>query len=104
MPTFRISGVWKDANNVITHYAFHTVTGTGTTRQTKTTKAQAIALIETLGNTATTWLWIYNTAQWNIGEPVHVVNGLNGKFLRSNHDNQVKDNLLHLINYDWIAL
>ena len=103
MPTFRISGVWKDANNVITHYAFHTVTATSATRQAKKTKNQAIELLETPGNNATTWLWNYSAARWDVGEPVHVVNGSNGKFLRSNHDNQTKDNLLHLINFDWIA-
>jgi hypothetical protein len=29
MATFRISGVWKDSNNIITHYAVHTVNADG---------------------------------------------------------------------------
>lgn len=103
MPQFRISGVWK-LNNVITHYAFHTITQTGTTRASKTTKAQAIALLEISGNSATTWVWHYNQATWNAGEPVQVVNGPQGKYLRSNRDNQLTDNLGHLINFDWIQL
>ncbi|RYE53507.1 MAG: DUF3892 domain-containing protein [Sphingobacteriales bacterium] len=103
MATYRISGVWKNAENVITHYAFHTVTQTGVTRATKKTKADAIALVETGGNTVTTWLWNYSSAQWRIGETVHVVNAQTGKYLRSNPDNKLTDNLLHLINFDWIA-
>lgn len=103
MAQFRISGVWKDSNNVITHYAFHTVDATSTSRAVKTSKAQAVALLETRGNNATTWTWSYAQAKWTIGEPVQVVNGPNGKFLRSNPDNRLTDNLGHLIDFDWIA-
>jgi hypothetical protein len=102
MAKFRISGVWKNSSNIITHYAFHTV-GETTSRATKLSKAQAIILLETFGNSATTWIWNYNTAVWNIGENVQVINGSNGKYLRSNPDNQLTDNLSHLIDYDWIA-
>jgi hypothetical protein len=57
MATFRISGVWKDTNKVITHYAFHEVIAIGRVkRSTKTTKAKAISLLEQAGNTATTWM------------------------------------------------
>jgi hypothetical protein len=103
MTQFRISGIWKDANSVITHYAFHTVGATSTSRASKTSKAQAIALLETNGNSAVTWIWNYSQANWNIGETVQVVNGSNGKFLRSNPDNRLTDNLGHLIDFDWIA-
>ena len=104
MSTYRISGVWKDSNNVITHYAFHTVLETGNvTRSVKKTKADAVALLETKGNTVTTWIWNSGAARWNIGEDVTVVQGAEGKFLRSNPDNKLSDNLLHLINFDWIA-
>lgn len=102
MADYRISGVWKDANNVITHYAFHTVGETSTTRASKKTKADAIKLVETAGNTVYTWLWNYVYAGWRVGERVSVVNGVNGKFLRSNADNKLSDNLGHLIDYDWI--
>jgi hypothetical protein len=61
MPLFRISGVWKNGNT-ITHYAFHTVGQESTSRANKTTKSQAIALLETTGNSATTWIWNYNRA------------------------------------------
>ena len=103
MATYRISGVWKDANNVITHYAFHTVGESSTSRATKKSKAQAIAIVETAGNTSTTWVWNYTQAKWNVGEKVEVVNGANGKYLRSNPDNKLTDNLGHLIDFDWIA-
>ncbi|KOS07229.1 hypothetical protein AM493_15185 [Flavobacterium akiainvivens] len=105
MAEYRISGVWKDTNNTIIAYAFHTVndTGASASRAVKKTKAQAIALLEQAGNSATTWVWSYNKCIWIIGETVTVVNGSNGKYLRSNPDNKLTDNLGHLIDYDWIA-
>jgi hypothetical protein len=102
MSTFRVSGVWKDSNYVITHYAFHTVTTTGTTRASKKTKAEAIALLETTGNNATTWVWNYKTAGWSEGETIEVINDRDGKYLRSDRDNKLTNNLGHLIDYDWI--
>ena len=54
MAEYRISGIWKDTNGVITDYAFHSVTTNGVTRTTKKSKAQAIALLEANGNSATT--------------------------------------------------
>ena len=81
MADYRISGVWKDANNVITHYAFHTVGQNSVSRSHKISKAQAITLVETAGNTVVTWIWNYLNCQWKIGETVQVVNGHYGKFL-----------------------
>jgi len=103
MPVYRISGVWKNTDNVITHYAFHTVGQNTVSRAEKKSKAAAVALLESPGNSATTWLWNYSQARWNVGEPVIVVNGPHGRFLRSNPDNQLTDNLAHLIDFDWIA-
>ena len=103
MAKYRITGVWKNSSNVITHYAFHTEIGNSATRATKTTKATAVSLLEISGNTAITWVWNYNSGSWNLGETVQVVNGSNGKYLRSNPDMQLTDNLGHLINFDWIA-
>lgn len=103
MATYRISGVWKNSNNVITHYAFHTINENSVTRATKKSKEQAIELLETKGNTATTWVWDYKQAKWSVGENVQVVQGNNGKYLRSDPDNKLSDNLGHLIDFDWIA-
>jgi hypothetical protein len=103
MASFRISGVWKDSNNVITHYAVHTVGEKTVSRAVKKTKNQAITIVETLGNRVTTWIWNYQTGKWKIGEDVHVVNGSNGKYLRSDPDNVLTNNLSHLIDYDWLA-
>ncbi|GAA4459386.1 hypothetical protein GCM10023189_33040 [Nibrella saemangeumensis] len=103
MAQYRISGVWKNANDVITAYAFHTVGENSISRAVKKTKTEAIALLETKGNSAVTWIWNYSTASWSIGEAVQVVNGPNGKYLRSNPDNKLTDNLGHLIDFDWIA-
>jgi hypothetical protein len=102
MTKFKISGVWKDSNNVITHYAFHTITDTNVLRATKYSKTQAIKLLETFGNTAVTWIWNYKKAIWENGEDVQVVNSVKGKYLRSNPDNKLTDNLSHLIDFDWI--
>lgn len=103
MALFRISGVWKDTDNVITNYAFHTVQENGISRATKKSKAEAVALLQIQGNAATTWMWNYAKAAWNVGENVQVVNSMNGKYLRSNPDNKLTDNLEHLIDFDWIA-
>jgi len=101
MIKFWISGVWKDKDNVITHYAFHTVGETSVSRSVKKTKAEAIRLLETNGNTAATWVWDYNRSGWRIGEDVEVVNGNDGKYLRSNPNDTKTDNLDHLIDFDW---
>jgi len=102
MAKYRISGVWKNTNNVITHYAFHTVGTDSTSRASKVSKSDAIARVEALGNTTKTWVWNYNRAGWDVGEDVHVVNGQYGKYLRSDPDGTLTDNLGHLIDFDWI--
>lgn len=102
MSAYRISGVWKDSNNVITHYAFHLV-GSNTERATKKSKSDAIRLVEASNNTVMTWTWNYNNAFWQIGEKVKVVHGRNGKYLRTESDNELKDNLAHLIDFGWLT-
>jgi hypothetical protein len=89
MAQFRFSGVWKDTYGVITNYAFHTVGEKSISRATKISKVQAIALLETKGNSAITWIWNYTKARWTIGENVEDVNGINGKYLWSNPDNKL---------------
>jgi len=102
MTKYRISGVWKNSDNVITHYAIHKIGETSTSRGVKTTKAEAIRLLETTGNSATTWLWNYKSSGWSIGEVVEVVNGNSGKYLRTIPNETSRDNLAHLIDYDWL--
>lgn len=102
MAKYRISGVWKDDNGTITHYAFHRVLSDGVTRATKTLKAEAVKLLDGTENSAETRVWNYKAAKWNIGEKVEVVKGSSGKYLRSDPDNSLTDNLGHLIDYDWI--
>lgn len=102
MAQYKISGVWKTPQGVITHYAFHQVMTDHITRATKVAKVEAIKLLEINGNTAVTWTWNYKGSFWVDGEPVHIVNGNNGKFLRSNPDGKAVDNLSHLIDYDWL--
>lgn len=102
MTKYYITGVWKDDNDTITHYAFHTDKGKSASRAIKKSKANAITLLEDANNTAVTWVWNYSSASWEEGEKVTVVNGANGKYLRSNPDNKLTDNLAHLIDFDWI--
>jgi|SRR5665213_2799525 len=98
MAKFRISGVWK-VNSVITHYAFHSTTTNGFTRAKKMTKDEAVKLLSIAGNEAVTWMWNYSTSFWKDGEKVEVVDG---SYLRSKPDGTVRDNLAHLIDYDWL--
>ena len=78
MAEYRISGVWVNSNNVITHYAFHVVDGNIVYRVNKKTKAEAISLLEKAGNSAKTWLWNYQQSKFEIGQTVEVVNGSDG--------------------------
>ena len=102
MAEYKISGIWKNDEGVITHYAMHTKTLKGHTRAKKVSKKEAIELLEKPENTAITWIWNYKTCYWTSGENVEVVNSTN-KYLRSNRDNKETNNLEHLINYDWIS-
>lgn len=105
MATYGITGVWKDAKGVITHYAFHLKDATDGTygRADKKTKAQAVALVEATVNSAHTLVWNYTTAGFRTGEQISVVGNGTNKYLRSDPDNKLTDNLAHLIDFDWIA-
>jgi hypothetical protein len=100
MANYKISGVWKDTNNVITHYAFHSINENSISRATKKTKAEAIKLLNDPANSAVTWLWNYSVAYWRDGQKVSVINN---SYLRSDPDNKLTDNLAHLIDYDWLS-
>ena len=97
-----ITGVWKNSNNVITHYAFHRVDGNRISRAIKTSKVAAIELLEAKDVSATTWVWSYQEAKWRKGEAVEVVRGSHGNYLRTDSDEEKTDNLGHLIAFDWI--
>lgn len=99
MAKLKISGIWINQDNVITHYAIHTVRENGTSRAVKTSKADAIRQVNAATETMT-WLWDYQAAGWKNGEKVTVINN---SYLRSNPDNKLTDNLAHLINFDWIV-
>ncbi|WP_422092142.1 DUF3892 domain-containing protein [Tenacibaculum ovolyticum] len=102
MAKYRISGVWKDSNDVITHYAFHTVNEKSISIAIKKSKEDAVIILENNENSAVTWIWNYSNSFWKIGQNVEVVNGSNGKYLRSDPDNTKTDNLANLIDFDWI--
>lgn len=103
MAEYRISGIWED-EGVISHFAFHQLLENGkVSRAHKETKAGAIKIVETGGTIVKTWVWNYSKACWDVGETVVVVERQGEKYLRTLPDNTKRDNLDHLINYDWIA-
>lgn len=102
MATFKISGIWKDADGVVTHYAFHNVKMFYTTRAKKTSKNEAIRLLKKGNNIADTWIWNNDFARFDDGQKVEVINDATGKYLRTDADNKLTDNLGHLIDFDWI--
>lgn len=99
MAYYKISGIWTDAKNNITHYALHQVTFGIVLKASKTSKADAIRIVGSIANQVITWIWDYKNYEWKDGAKVEV---LNGSYLRSNHDGSVSDNLRHLINYNQV--
>lgn len=100
MADYRISGIWKDDNGVITHYAVHFPSNNGFYKAEKKTKDQVLAIFDA-GHTAKTWIWNYTSGSWNIGQTVHVVGTRPNRYLRTDRDNTLKDNLDNLINAAW---
>ena len=84
MAQYKISGVWKDNDGVITHYAIHTMTDGKHFRGRKMLKADAVKLLDQPGNTAWTWMWNYSTSYWQNGAKIEVVKWHNWK-ISTNH-------------------
>ena len=104
MAEYGISGVWKNSNGVITHYALHSKTINGVSRARKISKTDAIALLEK-GNKAKTMVWNYTRKGMFFQENIIVVENPKGnKFLRSTPDNHVSDNLENLIDMFWYPI
>lgn len=108
MKEYRITGIWTDDNEVITHYAVHEIirkqSGSGheMTKAKKITKAEAVVLVEDQNNNVMTFLWNYTDRGWMLGEEVYVAGAGSSKFLKTKPDNSVRDNLFHLIDYAYI--
>jgi hypothetical protein len=103
MADYRISGVWKDNNGVITHYALHKPSTTGYYRAEKKTKSQVLSILDT-GNTVKTWVWNYASSSWKDGQTVHPVGTGSNRYLRTDRDNTQRDNLDNLINAAWFLV
>ncbi|WP_312765326.1 DUF3892 domain-containing protein [Epilithonimonas sp.] len=106
MSEFRITGIWKNKDGVITHYAIHERTKNSDGSFTlgyakKVEKDDAVDLLLLKGNSAKTYLWNYSTSSWLSGADVHVIEG-EPLYLRTEADSTEKDNLSHLINYGFI--
>lgn len=104
MTVIKISGIWKDADGLITHYAIHKVNASYSTRAVKTSKSDTIKLLEKTDNMAYTWIWNYESSRFVDGQKVEVINALTGKYLSTDADNKLTDNLEHLIDFDWIKI
>lgn len=102
MALYRISGVWKNKKNEVTHYALHTEEGDSISRAKKVKKEEAIKLLENPDNGATTWVWNYEESHWYIGDRVRIEEGVKGKNLISTSSKGEKISLDNLIDYDWI--
>lgn len=104
MPRYVITGVWKDNKNEITHYTIYQLKESVISERRKVAKSKAIEIVEDENNIVYTVVWDYKKATWNLGEEVSVVDGKETKYLRSNHDDKVTDNLGHLIDYNWLQM
>jgi len=106
MAEYRISGIWKNGE-IITHYAVHLRTRNANNdvyiieRADKMTKIATVTLIQNKQNSSKTYLWNYSTSKWNTGGEILIVNE-NPPFLRTTHDEIIKNNLLHLIDYGFV--
>lgn len=103
MLQLNISGLWKDINGAITHYAVHVKQREGATKAFKITKQEAIQLIENCDYIARTIQWDYERSQWEPKEKICISENEQGKFLSTHHPDIQTDGLIHLIDYDWIC-
>ncbi|MBN8623687.1 MAG: DUF3892 domain-containing protein [Flavobacteriales bacterium] len=105
MTHYAISGVWKDSNGTITHYAVHDVDVEKNTffKAKKYSKVQAVNLLDNSSTSARTLLWNYADECWKWGTYIDVVGTSPNKYLRTRHDGTERNNLAHLINYGWVA-
>ncbi len=102
MASYFVTGVWKDANKVITEIFLHSVNSNGSFgKGQKTTVADGVRLIES-GSSLKTMRWDYKIPGWVVCEPILVIHQ-NGKFLRTKADAKVEDNLDNMISMTSIA-
>lgn len=102
MAHYYISGVWKNAQEEITHVYIHLELPHNTFASgKKVTVNYAINLLR-VGHTAQVMTWSYTYAGWYAEDFVKVVNA-NPPYLRSHKNNTVNDNLDNLINYQAVV-
>ena len=101
MKEYAITGIWKDGNDVITHYVIHQLDLKEgiIKRAERFSKNQALILVGNPNNDVYTAQWDYLNRSWTVSEPVYIVRDKDGNFLRSNPDNKLTNNLEHLIEF-----
>lgn len=96
-----ISGVWKNEQGRITHVLLHKVDSNGYTfyQGAKTSENVVINYLK-LGKVIFTINWQYSAQNlgWQLGAKVDYVTIGRQEFLRTIHNNVVRDNLDNLIN------
>lgn len=102
MAEYGISGIWKNSDDEVTHFAVHEIKLKKALNPEKISKVDTIDLLENKENLAYTLVWNYKNAMWKVEQEVSVIIGENEKYLRSDPDDKITNNLSHLINYDWI--
>lgn len=103
MAKYYVTGVWKDANHVITHIQVNAPGTSGVLRPyAKWSVAQGVQFLSTSGNELSSATWNYTSANWKEGEKIIVVKQIL-KYLRTAPDNTVSDNLDNLIPMDQLV-
>lgn len=103
MATYRISGIWKDAQGDISHVMLHgPMQGNNFSAGQKKTSAYVINLIESDHEVYTTiWKYVSKKPQWQKGAEVEVVGSGPYRYLRSIRDATERDNLESMINMEY---
>jgi|GEM_PF-547487 hypothetical protein len=101
---YGVSGIWllNNPHNEICDLLIHKIINDETRLAigTKVGKSKVIELINA-GNEFVTVEWNYETAIWQRGALIHVVEN---KYLRTNHDPYTEDNLKNIINMTIIPI
>ena len=92
---YKIFGVWKDSDGTITDYSFLCLGKT-----TKKSKEDAIKLVED-GADVITITWDTKDFKWIDGDNVNVSSKNGEKYLKTDPNNEKKDNLDHLMDFSF---
>ncbi|HWB27613.1 MAG TPA: DUF3892 domain-containing protein [Chitinophagaceae bacterium] len=97
MARLYVTGVWKNAQGVITHVMTNTPVTSGVLRpNSKLSVQQAVQFISVTGNEMFTAEWNYHSGTWKQGQKIVIVHE-HHNYIRTTADNTVNDNLDNLL-------